>query len=113
MAQQNLNESKVSDLRKAKDMERDKLINEILKSDDYSNMVVENLLSLKNGPDPILLEKERLEQEELLDKLRLHQCNLRKQEILSAMTDVLKDEVNIIQTYQEQRDNTSRNLLER
>lgn len=72
-----------------------------------------NLLSLKNGPDPAFLEREREDQERLVEQLRIQQNDFRKQEILTAMTDLLENEINVIQNFHNQRDQSSRNILER
>lgn len=76
-------------------------------------MIVDTLLSLRNGPDPELIELERIEQEYILEQLRIKDCDLRKQEVLSAMTDILVEESRTLQLYQDQRDVSSRDILER
>lgn len=74
---------------------------------------MQTLLSLKNGPDPAFLECERREQERLVEQLRIQQNDFRKQEILTAMTDLLENEINVIQNFHNQRDQSSRSILER
>lgn len=113
LQQQNQNESQVNRLQEEKQSERERLINDILKDEKHSNELVDTLLSLKNGPDPAFLERERQEQEQLLERLRVQQNDLRKQEILTAMTDLLENEINVIQNFHNQRDQSSRNILER
>uniref|UniRef100_A0A182UE72 Uncharacterized protein n=1 Tax=Anopheles melas TaxID=34690 RepID=A0A182UE72_9DIPT len=78
-----------------------------------ANELVNNLLALKNGPDPAFLEQEREEQKRLLEHLHIQQNDLRKQEILGAMTNLLENEINIIQNFHNQRDQSSRSILER
>lgn len=112
LQQQNQNESHVNKLQEAKQSERERLINDILKDEQHSSQLVDTLLSLKNGPDPAFLERERQEQEQLLEQLRIQQNDLRKQEILTAMTDLLENEINVIQNFHNQRDQSSRNILE-
>lgn len=75
-------------------------------------MVVQQLLTLKSGPDSQLLAQEQKEQEQLLDHLRITHSDLRKKDVLLAMTDLLENETRQIQTYNEQRDTASRSLLE-
>lgn len=111
--QQNQNDTHVNRLQEEKQSERQRLINDILKDEKHSSELVDKLLSLKNGPDPAFLEREREEQERLLDQLRIQQNDLRKQEILTAMTDLLENEINVIQNFHNQRDQSSRNILER
>ncbi|XP_058120111.1 E3 ubiquitin-protein ligase LRSAM1-like isoform X2 [Anopheles coustani] len=113
LEQQNQSESQVHKLQQEKQTERERLIDNILKDEQKSNELVSNLLELKNGPDPAFLEQEREEQQRLLDHLRTQQNDLRKQEILGAMTSLLENEINIIQNFHNQRDQSSRNILER
>ncbi|XP_058460230.1 E3 ubiquitin-protein ligase LRSAM1-like [Malaya genurostris] len=113
LQQQNQNESYVTKLQEEKQSERQRLINNILQDEKHSSELVEKLLSLKNGPDPEFLERERKEQNHLIEQLRIQQNDLRKQEILTAMTDLLENEINVIQNFHDQRDQSSRNILER
>lgn len=75
-------------------------------------MIVDQLLSLKSGPDPALLEQEQEEQAQLLDQLRINHSDLRKRDILAAMSELLESETKQIEMYNENRDNTSKTLLE-
>lgn len=75
-------------------------------------MAVEQLLTLRSGPDAELLAQEQREQEQLLEDLRITHSDLRKKDILSAMTELLENETKQIQTYNEQRDTASKSLLE-
>ncbi|XP_055608583.1 E3 ubiquitin-protein ligase LRSAM1-like [Uranotaenia lowii] len=112
LQQQNQNEDSVNRLQEERQTERQRLINDILKDEEHSNELVNTLLSLKNGPDPAFLEREHEEQEKLLEQLRIQQNDLRKQEVLKAMTDLLENEINVIQNFHNQRDQSSRNILE-
>lgn len=58
------------------------------------------------------MAQEQREQEQLLEHLRITHSDLRKKDILSAMTDLLENETKQIQTYNEKRDIASRTLLE-
>lgn len=109
--EQNQSDNMVFNLQKEKQVERDRLITSILQDEEYSSMVVNNLLTLKNGPDPGLIEREQQEQDELLEMLRVQQSDLRRQEIVAAMTELLETEMNVINSYQVQRDHESRNIL--
>lgn len=105
-------ETNLNQIQKERQFERDRLINDLLKAEEDSSLIVDRLIILKNGPDPALIEREMIEQETLLEQLRIQESDLRKKEILAAMTDVLKDEMDQIQIYQQQRDNESKNILE-
>uniref|UniRef100_A0A182R0I0 Uncharacterized protein n=1 Tax=Anopheles farauti TaxID=69004 RepID=A0A182R0I0_9DIPT len=113
LEQQNQNETQVHKLQQEKQTERERLIDDIIKDEQKSSELVNNLLALKNGPDPAFLEQEREEQQRLLEHLHIQQNDLRKQEILGAMTNLLENEINIIQNFHNQRDQSSRSILER
>lgn len=81
-------------------------------AEDASTLAVEKLLSLRNVPDPILLEREQQEQQVILEQLRIQHSELRKTEVLKAMTDSLAGERCYIDAYQQRRDNTARDILE-
>lgn len=75
-------------------------------------MIVDQLISLKSGPDPALLELEQEEQKQLLEQLHINHSDLRKRDILAAMSELLESETKQIEMYNEKRDNTSKTLLE-
>lgn len=110
--EQNETDTKVMELQHMKESERNRLIEDIVKAEEQSKKILENLLCLKNGPDPILLEREREEQELLLEKLMIQQSALRKQEIIGQMTNLLNQEMATIQMYADQREATSKTILE-
>ncbi|XP_035784323.1 E3 ubiquitin-protein ligase LRSAM1-like isoform X1 [Anopheles albimanus] len=112
LEQQNQSESQVHQLQREKQSERERLIDNIIQDELRSNELVSNLLTLKNGPDPSFLEREQEEQQKLIEALRIQQNDLRKQEILGAMTELLENEINIIQNFHNQRDQSSRHLLD-
>lgn len=75
-------------------------------------MIIDKLISLKCGPDPALLEQELEEQQQLLEQLRINHDDLRKRDIVAAMTELLEQETKQIEIYNENRQNTSKTLLE-
>lgn len=77
-----------------------------------AGLIVDQLISLKSGPDPALLEQEQEEQKQLLEQLRINHNDLRKRDILAAMSELLESETKQIEMYNEKRDNTSKTLLE-
>jgi E3 ubiquitin-protein ligase LRSAM1 len=70
------------------------------------------LLSLKKGPDPALLELEKNECDALLEKAHLEQSELRKKDVLSAMSQLLEQELNLITNYAEEKSKSSKILIE-
>lgn len=84
----------------------------MLTAEQNAGMIVDKLISLKCGPDQALLEQEQQEQQQLLDSLRINHSDLRRRDILAAMTELLEHETKQIEIYNEQRDTTSKTLLE-
>lgn len=70
------------------------------------------MLSLKKGPDPALLELEDKERDKLLEKVHLEQSELRKKDVLSAMSQLLEQELDLITNYAEEKSKSSKVLLE-
>lgn len=73
---------------------------------------VDNLLSLRTEPDPFLIEREQHEQEVILEQLRIQHSELRKSEILAAMSNTLNSEQKNIEAYQVLRETTTRDILQ-
>uniref|UniRef100_A0A1L8DSD9 Putative e3 ubiquitin-protein ligase lrsam1 n=1 Tax=Nyssomyia neivai TaxID=330878 RepID=A0A1L8DSD9_9DIPT len=113
LKEQTESDQKVAQLQQVRDDDRNRLITDILREEERWNGILDELISLRSAPDPILLEQERVEQERLLEQLKIHQSDLRKQEILGAMTNLLANEVNRVTSYQEKRDEASRDVLAR
>ncbi|XP_055319592.1 E3 ubiquitin-protein ligase LRSAM1-like isoform X2 [Sitodiplosis mosellana] len=112
LQQQNESDTLIQRMQKEKDSERQKLIDDILEAEANAGMIVDQLISLKSGPDPALLEQEQEEQKQLLEQLRINHDDLRKRDILAAMTELLENETKQIEMYNEKRDSTSKTLLE-
>lgn len=70
------------------------------------------LLALKKGPDPALLELEDKTRDALLEKVHLEQSELRKKEVLAAMSQTLELEFNLIQNYNDGKTDQTKNMLE-
>lgn len=112
MTQQHETESIVNELQQSRTKEQKRLIDDLLRAEENNNLIVSKLLTLKIGPDASFLEQERLDQEQLLQMVREQQENLRKQEILTAMTDLLKRETDKIQSFNDARNASSKNTLD-
>lgn len=80
--------------------------------EESSNLVVNELLMLKKGPDPALLELEDRARDALLEKVHLEQSELRKKDVLAAMSQTLEQEFNLIQTYNDGKTDQSKVMLE-
>lgn len=59
-----------------------------------------------------MLELEERARDELLEKVHLEQSELRKKDVLSAMSQLLEQELSMIQNYQDERSQNSKILLE-
>lgn len=70
------------------------------------------MLSIRTESESYLLENERREHEQILQRLQIQDNNLRKQEVLAAMSDILSDEQRKIDIYQEQRNVAAAQILE-
>lgn len=102
----------ISKLQSNRDTERYKLIDEIVKAEASSSDAVEKLLSIRTEPDAFLLEREHHEQQVILEQLRIQHSELRKTEVLAAMSNSLAGELHHIDAYQRQRDTTTRDILQ-
>lgn len=113
-ADQSEAETLVLQVQRHKDSEQHRLIGEIQREETATQRILDSLLCLKNGPDPAILEQERIEREHLLGKLMDHQNDaLRRQEVIAQMTNLLNEEMEAIRGFQDERDATSRSILER
>lgn len=110
--QQNETDTLLKQLQQDKDVKRIKLIGNILQAEESAGVIVDQLITLKNGPDAALLEQERIEQERLLEQVRIDHAELRKRDVLTAMSETLETESRQIQMYHEQRDAANRLRLE-
>lgn len=110
--EQSETDAKVLEVQKTKDYEKARLIEEIQREEEGSKVILSNILCLKNGPDPLLLEQEQIEQENLLEKFVIQQSCLRRNEVIAQMSNILNEEMEKIQSYQMERNATSRSILE-
>jgi E3 ubiquitin-protein ligase LRSAM1 len=101
----------VMKLHESRETERNQLITNILEAEHRNSTLVNNLLKLKCGPDPAILELEKQEQDMILERLRIKEHDFRKQEILDAMSELLRQETHTIETYQSQKDHSSRSII--
>ncbi|KAL5288451.1 LRSAM1 family protein [Megaselia abdita] len=102
----------VSKMQQLKDDERNKLIKDILKAEDTANIVINKFLALKTIEDTSLKDKERMEEERLLEKLNLDHSDLRKQEILKLISQSIVDEEKKIKNYNRTRNQNAIQILQ-
>ncbi|XP_055387066.1 E3 ubiquitin-protein ligase LRSAM1-like [Condylostylus longicornis] len=113
LLQQNENESLFNKIQQQRDIERTKLIEDIRKTEENANVVIEKFLALKNNSDVELLEKEQLEKERLLEKVQLEHSELRKQEMLCIMSEVLRDDQYKFESFLNNRCASTVDILEK
>jgi len=73
---------------------------------------VNELLTLKRGPDAALMELENQERDALLSVRFGEQSDLRKKDVIAAMSQLLEQELSVIHSYQDEKTESSRILLE-
>lgn len=135
LEQQKQADDAVNKIHQSRDVERKKLIENIKQckcvpivvyreSDNFlcphvshldeesSTVVVNELLSLKRGPDAALLELEDKARDALLEKVHLEQSELRKKDVLTAMSQLLEEELSLITNYAQEKSKSSKVLLE-
>lgn len=81
--------------------------------EENASNLVSYWLSSKRDLDPVLLEKERQEHEQLISELHLKNSDLRRQEIMLEMVQVLQLEANFVHDYNQKRDDNSRKVVEK
>lgn len=112
LVQQKQSDDAVNKIHLEKDAERKRLIDDIKEYEESSTVVVNELLSLKKGPDAALLELEDKLRDDLLEKVHLEQSELRKKDIISAMSQLLDEELSLIENYNTERTKSSKILIE-
>ncbi|CAO1357595.1 unnamed protein product [Diamesa serratosioi] len=105
-------ESTVYQMQQEKDVERKRLIGDILEYEESSGVVIEKLLALKKEPDQALLELEDNARNLILERIHSEQSELRKKDVLAAMTELLDQELGAIQHYNNERTESNRVLIE-
>lgn len=99
-------------LQEDSDIKRVRLIENIAKEEEKVGSLVKYWLSSRHGSDAVLLEKERHEYEQLVSQLHLDNGELRRQEIILEMAQMLHFEENVVQEYNRKREDTSRRVTE-
>lgn len=81
-------------------------------AEDTANLVINEFLALRTVEDTSLKDKERIEEERLLEKLKLNHSDLRKQEILKLISQTLVDEEKRINSYNHTRNQNAIQILQ-
>ena len=112
MAQQAVQESQINELNTQKNENRNHLIRNIMEEEERWRDLVQQSIEVKSFVvDPVLLEQEAQEQARLLDQMKVHQEDLRKQDILKAMQGLLETELQQVESYQKQKAASSSKVL--
>ncbi|XP_050311720.1 E3 ubiquitin-protein ligase LRSAM1-like isoform X2 [Anthonomus grandis grandis] len=105
-------DSKLCEIQLEKETERFRLIEQLQEVENSADLAINNLLMLNKEPTSQLLEKEREEEERLLEAVNRYNETLRKDDILAAMQDILKQETEAFNKFDRDRIETSRSILE-
>lgn len=113
LAQTELQENQINELNTQRNQNRDSLIRDIMEEEERWTQLVQQSIEVKSfAVDPLLLEQEAEEQTRLLDAVKTQQQEeLRKQEILRAMQNLLDTELQQVEKYQQQRAASSNKVL--
>lgn len=110
--QQDLQTSQINELNTQKNENRTNLIRDIMEEEERWKGLVQQSIEIKSFVvDPLLLEQEANEQTRLLDHTKMEQAELRKQDILRAMEDLLETELQQVEMYQRQKAASSTKVL--
>lgn len=112
MQQQDETDVMAQKLQEEADIKRARLIDHINQEEANVGNLVQCWLAAKRGPDPALLEKERQEREQLVSHLHLNNSDLRRQEIIMEMAQMLDSEEHFVQDYNRKREDTSKRVAE-
>ncbi|CAH1101966.1 unnamed protein product [Psylliodes chrysocephalus] len=110
--QQNHFDSELSKLQQIKEIERFKLIEQLQEAENTADIAIKELLVLNNEPLGQLLEQEKLEEEKLLSAINRYNEDLRKDDILGAMQDILAQETAKFKEFHQNRLEISKSILE-
>lgn len=80
-------------------------------AEDTANLVINEFLALRTVEDSSLKEKERIEEERLLEKMKLNHSDLRKHEILKLISQTIVEEEKKINSYNRTRNQNAIQIL--
>lgn len=111
-AQQEMQESQISELNTQKNENRNNLIRDIIEEEERWKGLVQRSIEVQSlAVDPVLLEQEADEQARLLGQVKNLREELRRQEVLKAMQGLLESELRHVDAYQRQKANASSRVL--
>ncbi|KAF2896781.1 hypothetical protein ILUMI_09399 [Ignelater luminosus] len=99
-------------LQQIKDTERFRLIEQLQEVEQNADLAINQLLSLNKEPLVQLIEQERLEEERLLAAACKYNETFRKNDALKAMQELLEQETERFNNYDQSRSETARSILE-
>lgn len=76
-----------------------------------ADLAITNLLDVMREPMSHLLERELQEEQKLLAAAAKHNCNLRRNDVLDAMRNLLQEETERFKEYDHNREETARSIL--
>ncbi|KAJ8967571.1 hypothetical protein NQ317_001783 [Molorchus minor] len=110
--QQNQFESELTRIQQEKEIDRFRLIEQLQEAENNADIAIKKLLALNREPLTQLLERERQEEERLVTAINRYNEALRKDDILSAMEDILEQEAEKFKEFVQSRVETSKTILQ-
>ncbi|GLV42561.1 Sur-8 [Carabus blaptoides fortunei] len=104
-------ESDLAKIQQKKEEERLRLVKELQDVEIKADLAITNLLDLMREPMSQLLEHELQEEQKLLAAAAKHNCNLRRNDVLDAMQNLLQEETERFKEYDHNREETARSIL--
>ncbi|CAG9854751.1 unnamed protein product [Phyllotreta striolata] len=99
-------------LHQEKEFDRFKLIEQLQEAENTADIAIKQLLVISREPLGQLLEQERLEEEKLLSAINRYNETLRKEDILSAMQEILAQEALKFKEFDQNRMEVSKSIME-
>ncbi|KAF5273286.1 hypothetical protein FQR65_LT04708 [Abscondita terminalis] len=95
-----------------KDTDRFRLIEQLHEVEQNADFAIKQLLALNREPLTQLIQQEKMEEERILAAANQYNQKLRKEDVLLAMQELLDQESKKFATYNENRSETTRSILE-
>ncbi|KAL1517852.1 hypothetical protein ABEB36_001560 [Hypothenemus hampei] len=102
----------LSKLHQVRELERFRLIEQLQEAENNADIAINNLLNLSKEPVSQLLEKEKEEETKLISALKRYNDKLKKDDILVAMENILKQEAEVFNKFHRDKTDSSRNIIE-
>ncbi|XP_060519510.1 E3 ubiquitin-protein ligase LRSAM1-like isoform X2 [Cylas formicarius] len=110
--QQSELDDRLGRIRQDREVDRFRLIEQLQEAENNADVAIGKLLGLSGEPQRHLLEREKEEEERLLAAVTKYNAALRKDDILSAMGDLVRREAETFEKFDRDRVEASTTILE-